>query len=217
MTAALFAPYDGLAAALLPYALPNACDGAHDIAHITRVWANARAIAKSEGGDLEILAAATLLHDCVSVEKDSPERAKASSLAAKAASTHLEKLGWRPQQIARTCHAIRAHSFSANITPETLEARILQDADRLDAIGLIGVARCFYVAGRMGSALYDPDDPRAASRTLNDRAFAIDHFETKLLDLADGFQTPEGQRLATARHGELLNFRDAFLRQIGAP
>lgn len=214
MSAQFFSPFEALAEALLPFAIPNDTDGAHDIAHITRVWSNAREIAGVEGGDLEILAAATLLHDCVSVEKDSPERANASKLAARAAEAHLNRLGWSAEKIVRSCHAIEAHSFSANITPETVEARILQDADRLDAIGLIGVARCFYVAGRMGSALYDPDDPRAQRRVLDDSAYAMDHFETKLLKLAEGFQTQEGQRLATARHAELVTFRAAFLAQV---
>jgi uncharacterized protein len=211
-----FAPFEQLAETLLPYAAPNGSDGAHDIAHITRVWTNVRAISEVEGGDLEILLAATLLHDCVSVEKDDPDRAKASSLAATAARKPLGRLNWRHDKIDQTCHAIEAHSFSANITPETLEARILQDADRLDAIGLIGIARCFYVAGRMGSGLYDPNDPRGENRALDDRSFAIDHFETKLLTLADGFTTAQGQQMAKARHAELLAFRDAFLTQIGA-
>ena len=216
MSAALFAPFTDLAQALLTVAVPSASDGAHDIAHITRVWGNVRTISAVEGGDLEILAAACLLHDCVSVEKDSPDRGKASSLAAEAARGHLETLGWSGEKIARTCHAIEAHSFSAGIQPTTLEAKILQDADRLDAIGLIGVARCFYVAGRMGSSLYDPGDPKAQNRDLDDRRFAIDHFETKLLTLADGFQTAEGQRLAKMRHNELVQFQDSFLTQIGA-
>ncbi len=216
MSARLFAPYSELANTLLPHAVPNASDGAHDIAHLTRVWANAHSIAAQEGGDLEILAAATLLHDCVSVEKNSPDRAKASTLAAHAAAAHLKPLGWKAEQIARVCHAIEAHSFSAGIAPETIEAKILQDADRLDAIGLIGVARCFYVAGRMGSQLYDLVDPHAKNRDLDDRSFAIDHFETKLLTLAQGFQTAEGQRMAITRHTELQKFRDAFLSQVSA-
>lgn len=214
MNAEHFAPFSELAAQLLPHAIPNGLDGAHDIAHIARVWSNARAIAAIEGGDQRILLAATLLHDCVSVEKDSPDRARASSLAAAQARIYLEPLRWERAQIDAICHAIEAHSFSANIPPRTREAQILQDADRLDAIGLIGVARCFYVAGRMGSALYDPDDPRAASRALDDRAYALDHFETKLLTLAEGFQTSEGRRMAAARHDELLSFRDAFLAQV---
>ncbi|WP_293446738.1 HD domain-containing protein [Planktotalea sp.] len=211
-----FSPFEALAERLLPFAIPNGLDGAHDIAQITRVWTNVRAISKVDGGDLELLIAATLLHDCVSIEKDSPDRTKASSLAAKAARIPLRGLNWDNAKIDQACHAIEAHSFSANIAPTTLEARILQDADRLDAIGLIGVARCFYVAGRMASALYDPNDPRAENRALDDRSFAIDHFETKLLTLADSFQTSEGQRLAKARHEELLAFHNAFLTQVGA-
>lgn len=211
-----FAPHRELADALLPFAVPNASDGAHDIAHITRVWRNVQSIAAVEGGDMQVLLAATLLHDCVSVEKDSPERAKASTLAAEKARDILGQQGWGDAAILRVAHAIEAHSFSANITPTSLEARILQDADRLDAIGLIGVARCFYVAGRMGSALYEPADPRGVSRALNDSAYALDHFDTKLLTLAQGFCTGEGQRLAAQRHAQLLDFRDAFCAQIGA-
>ncbi|WP_439143801.1 hypothetical protein [Planktotalea sp.] len=69
MTEDLFAPYTALAAQLLPFATPETTDGAHDIAHITRVWKNVQNISQVENGDLEILAAATLLHDCISVEK----------------------------------------------------------------------------------------------------------------------------------------------------
>ena len=98
--------------------------------------------------------------------------------------------------------------------PETIEAKILQDADRLDAIGLIGVARCFYVAGRMGSGLYDPADPLGDTRALDDKAFALDHFETKLLKLSAGFQTQTGAAMAAKRHEALLQFRDAILAEI---
>ncbi|MEP5153120.1 HD domain-containing protein [Planktotalea sp.] len=216
MNTAPFALHEALAETLLPYSIPNDSDGAHDIAHITRVWNNARAIAHVEGADWEVLLAATLLHDCISVEKDSPDRAKASSLAAAAARGHLAPLGWDTGKVDATCHAVEAHSFSANIPTETREAKILQDADRLDAIGLIGIARCFYVAGRMGSALYEPSDPHAKERALDDRSYAIDHFETKLLTLSKGFKTGEGQRMAEARHQELLDFRSAFFAQVGA-
>ena len=109
---------------------------------------NALRIHGSEGGDLRIIAAAVLLHDCVSVEKNSPDRAHASRLAAEKAFEVLDTLGWRTMEISAVGHAILTHSFSANIPPESLEAKILQDADRLDAIGMIGAARCFYIAGR---------------------------------------------------------------------
>lgn len=211
--ASAFAPFEALAADLLAD-IPHIADGSHDLAHLQRVWKNVVSIQAAEGGDLELLAAATLLHDSVHVEKDSPLRSSASRLAADHARGLLRARAWPETRIDDVAHAIAAHSFSAGITPETLEARILQDADRLDAIGLIGVARCFYTAGRLGSALYDPQDPTAAHRAPDDARFALDHFEAKLLKLASGFRTAAGARLAAARHEKLRDFRLAFLEEI---
>ncbi|MDE3195290.1 MAG: phosphohydrolase, partial [Acidobacteriota bacterium] len=104
---------------------------------------------------------------------------------------------------------------SAGIEPRSLEGRILQDADRLDAIGFTGIARCFYTAGRMNSQLYHPEDPRGSSRELNDSLFALDHFPKKLLLLAEGFRTKTGRRLARIRHEELLRFYGGMLAEIG--
>ncbi|MDR6499558.1 uncharacterized protein J2785_002714 [Burkholderia ambifaria] len=189
-------------------------DGSHDTSHLQRVWKNAAAIHAEEGGDAEVLFAATLLHDCVSVEKNAPLRPQASRLSAEKARLVLKSLDWPDAKIDAVAHAVEAHSFSAGVTPMTLEAKTLQDADRLDAIGMLGVARCFYVAGRMGSALYDPADPHASARELDDTRFAIDHFRTKLLKLASGFQTATGARLANIRHGRLRRFLDEFADEI---
>lgn len=208
-----FAPYQDLAASLLPH-LDGTDDGSHDIAHIARVFRNAMRIHTGEGGDGQVLAAAVLLHDCVAVEKSSPLRAKASRLAAERAASLLDGLGWRGVDCARVHHAILTHSFSAGLEPQTIEAQILQDADRLDAIGAIGVARCFYTAGRMGSALYDAADPQAENRPLDDRAFAIDHFPAKLFGLAEGFKTATGQAMARERHARLVAFHAQFLDEI---
>lgn len=210
-----FAPFQGLAQSCITAAGPGD-DGAHDMAHLMRVWANVFAICAIEGGDREILAAAVLLHDCVAVEKNSPLRAQASRLAAKRAGDILEEARWDAERAARVGHAIVAHSFSAGISPETLEARILQDADRLDAIGMIGVARCFYTAGRMGSALYNTADPRAQHRDLDDTAFALDHFRAKLLRLGDGFQTQTGAAMAQERTRRIAEFMVLFETEIGA-
>lgn len=218
MSQTAFAPYEPLAAELLRHATPagDAADGAHDLAHLQRVWANAFAIAASEGGDGLVLAASVLLHDCVAIEKASPLRAQASRLAADRAWEILAGLGWAADRIERVQHAVLAHSFSAGVAPETIEARVLQDADRLDAIGMIGVARCFYTAGRMGSALYDPADPRGERRPLDDRAFALDHFRAKLLRLQDGFQTTTGAAMAAARTAGIAAFIEQFEAEIGA-
>lgn len=215
MNATAFAPLISLAAELLPHALEPSDDGAHDLAHLQRVWHNVRTLHAEEGGDLEVLLAAVLLHDCVSVEKNSPLRSQASRLAAEKAANVLADLDWPESKISTVTHAIEAHSFSANIIPLTLEAKLVQDADRLDSLGMLGVARTFYVAGRMGSALYDPLDPEAKKRDYNDTRFCLDHFQTKLLHLADGFQTAAGQRLAQIRHQRLKVFMEQFKEEIG--
>ena len=209
-----FGPHNTLANALVAH-LEDGADGAHDLSHILRVWANVQAIVQIEGGDLRILAAATLLHDAVLVEKDAPHRAAASTLAAERARDILAERGWDREDIEAAAHAIAAHSFSANVTPTTREAKILQDADRLDALGAIGIARCFYVAGRLGRALYDPDDPKAERRALDDSAYTLDHFHTKLLHLKESFQTPTGRALAQGRHDKMKKFLDHLFGEIG--
>ena len=214
MTATAFAPFQDLAQTLLPHAYDDNGDGSHDTSHLQRVWKNAAAIHAEEGGDAQVLFAATLLHDCVAVEKNSPLRAQASRLSAEKATRVLRSLGWTHAAIQATAHAVEAHSFSAGVTPATLEAKTLQDADRLDALGMLGVARCFYVAGRMGRALYDPADPHAAHRPLDDTRYTLDHFHTKLLKLASGFQTATGIRLAGIRHARLQRFLDEFSEEI---
>lgn len=212
MSPELFAPFADLAARLWPHIGQG--DVAHDAGHLLRVWRNMRAIQAQDGGDLRLLAAAVLLHDCVPVAKDSPQRAQASRLSAARAVVALADLGWSRADCDRVHHAIEAHSFSAGIAPQTLEARIVQDADRLDAIGAIGIARCFAVSGAMGRGLHDLADPAARGRALDDGAFALDHFELKLLRLAEGFGTPSGARMARVRHARCVDFRRAFLAEI---
>lgn len=212
-----FAPYQDLATFLLPHTVAEKVDGSHDTSHLLRVWNNVCAIRDEEGGDPEILIAATLLHDCVSVEKNSPFRSSASRLAAAKARDLLTEMGWGEERIDAVAHAVEAHSFSAAITPETLEAKILQDADRLDALGMIGVARMFYVSGRMGGELYDPQDPHASNRDYDDKRFAVDHFHTKLFHLADGFQTSTGARLAQVRHERMKRFLNELMQEVDTP
>jgi uncharacterized protein len=212
MTLPLFHPFDQLAATLLD-APGNEEDGSHDLSHLTRVWRNTRLIHAEEGGDLEILAAAVLLHDCVSVAKDSPMRSQASRLAAKESRVRLTALGWEPARIDIVAGAVESHSFSAGVPPTSLEGCILQDADRLDAIGFCGIARCFYTAGRMGSRLYDFADPEGKIRSLDDSRNALDHFPKKLLTLAGNFKTRKGQDLARERHQRVLEFYRGMLAE----
>lgn len=215
MTNEAFAPFQRLAADLLKHLPADQPDGSHDLSHIHRVWVNARRIQRVEGGDLEVLLAATLLHDCVAVEKNSPLRGQASTLSAQKATSILAGMGWPSQRIEQVAHAVKTHSYSAGFEPLTLEAKILQDSDRLDAIGAVGIARCFYVSGRMGSALYDFENPTARGREYQDATYAIEHFHTKLLKLASGFRTCEGARLAAERHARLEAYLADFMDEVG--
>jgi uncharacterized protein len=210
MTTALAEWRPRLEALLLGPALWGAAgeDGAHDLCHVRRVVAMALRLAQADptADALVVLAAATL-HDCVNVAKDDARRAQASQLAATAAVDALAGAGFPPNLLPGVAHAIAAHSFSANIAPQTVEARIVQDADRLEALGAIGAARAFYVAGLMRTALLHADDPLAAGRPLDDRAYALDHFEKKLFQVAKTMQTAEGQRVAADRVAFLQHMR----------
>ena len=188
-------------------------DAAHDAAHVRRVVASARRLGALEGADLAVVVPAAWLHDCVTVPKDSPHRPRASRLAAERAAAWLRAEGFPEALVPAVAHAVEAHSFSAGVAPETPEARVVQDADRLDALGAIGVARLFATAGAMGSALTHPDDPFAdppegggPGRDLDDRRWALDHVWTKLLRLPATMQTASGREEAERRAETLRQF-----------
>ena len=190
-------------------------DAAHDLAHIRRVVANARALAATEGARLEVVLPAAWLHDCVSVPKDSPQRASASKLAAAQALVWLRDWGWPEEVLPDVAHAIEAHSFSAGIAPRTLEAQVVQDADRLDALGAAGLARCLMLGGEMGRPLYAAVDPFCDNRVPDDRASCVDHFYTKLLKLESTMQTPGGRTEARVRTEYLRGFLAELRKEIG--
>lgn len=174
-------------------------DSAHDIGHIRRVVGTAKAIAITEGAKLEVVIPAAWLHDIVNLPKNHPSRALASSLAADKAREILAENRYPAEYLGGIHHAICAHSFSAGITPETLEAKVLQDADRLDALGAIGIARCFAVSGALGRALFDPDDPLADNRPPDDTVYGLDHFRTKLYKIAETLHTRTARDIAAER------------------
>jgi uncharacterized protein len=189
-------------------------DVAHDLDHIERVVENAKAIGQAEGADLRVLVPAAWLHDCVSVPKNSPHRWEASALSASEAVSLLTRWGASDWPLAEIKHAIQAHSFSAGIPPETLEARVLQDADRLDAIGAVGLARCLMLGGALGRPLYVASDPFCRTRQPDDLAATVDHFFTKLLHLAGRFQTVAGRKEAERRTDVLRRFLDELEHEL---
>lgn len=190
-------------------------DAAHDIEHTRRVVANARALAAEEGADLAVVLPAAWLHDCVTVPKDSPRRPLASRLAAEAATAFLAQAGYPAGLLPAVAHAVAAHSFSAGIAPETPEARVVQDADRLDALGAVGIARTLMLGAVMGRPLYDPAEPFPVRRPPDDMVSSIDHFYTKLLRLAATMTTAAGRAEAERRTAVMQLFLGELGREIG--
>jgi uncharacterized protein len=193
-------------------------DGAHDTNHLERVWRTAQELLASHPeADALVVMAACYLHDLVNLPKNDPERDQASRRSAKLARHQLAWMGFPAERLDAVAHAIETHSFSAGLTPETIEAKIVQDADRLDGLGAVGLARMFYTAGRMGCALAHGEDPLAEGRALDDKAFSLDHIPAKLAKLPAMMQTDAGRRLGERRLESLLAFRTAFAAEwLGA-
>lgn len=183
-------------------------DAAHDLSHFRRVWSTARRIAAEEPVCMLVLLTACYFHDIISLPKNHPDSARASRLSAARAQAILREdfPDFPTHYFPALAHAIEAHSYSARIPPLTLEAKILQDADRLEALGAIGLARVFAVAGALGTPLFDGNDPFAERRVLNDKQYALDHFRTKLLSLPHTMQTDKGRELAHHNAAYLVQF-----------
>jgi len=185
-------------------------DPAHDLLHFKRVVAAAKFLAVEEKANLEIVVPAAWLHDFVIVPKNDPRRAQASRLSARAAIEFLREIEYPEKFYDEIGHAIEAHSFSANIETRTLEARIVQDADRLDGLGAIGIARCFATAGLMQRAFYSESDPFCSSRPPDDGCFTVDHFYAKLFKTANTLKTEAGRREGLRR----VEVMQGYLRDL---
>lgn len=197
-------------------------DGAHDAGHLGRVLRNARRIVRKESHrtgeiDWEVLLAAVLFHDVVNLPKDDDHRVEASTLSAERAVEFFEgRSGFGEPRLNLLYECIRRHSFSLSAEPESLEAAIVRDADRLEAIGAVGIARTFYVSATMDGAISHPSDPFADERERDDTQFAVDHFFEKLLQLRGDFLTDAGREMAQRRHDVLVAFLDQFADEVGA-
>jgi uncharacterized protein len=191
-------------------------DPAHDFAHVARVAASARAIAAAEGADRFVVEAAALLHELFNYPKDHPESARSGEICAVEALAVLRREGVDEPRAQAVAECIRVHAFSRGILPQSLEGRVLQDADRLDAIGAVGVARCFATGAVMRAAFYAPSDPFCERRAPDDKRFSVDHFYRKLLKLGDGLHTATARTLADERIRFMRQFLEQLAREIGA-
>jgi uncharacterized protein len=193
-------------------------DGSHDLGHFQRVWRTARYINREEGrpADELVLLAAAYFHDLVSLPKNHPDRASSSRLSAERTALLLQERWpvFPREKVEGVRHAIHAHSFSARVAAETAEAKILQDADRMEALGAIGLARVWYTGGQLNLPLFDADDPLAERRQANDQQYSLDHFQVKLLKLPAMMNTATGRRLAEGHAAYLREFLERIGREI---
>lgn len=189
-------------------------DLAHDFEHIMRVYKNAQKICKKEKTDEKLVLCAVLLHDVISYPK-SDKKSKLSSLKSSEVSKQiLKKYNFTENEIQIISDAIKDHSFSQNKIPKTIEGKILQDADRLDAIGAIGIARVFAVSGSEKKPFFSIDDPFCKKRVPDDHKWTLDHFYKKLLLLESLMNTKSGKIEAKKRTKVLKYFLSELKKEI---
>ena len=196
---------------------------AHDQHHILRVYDWAVRLAPEAGADPDLCGAAALLHDLVVVPKDAADRASASERSAHSAAPLLATAGYTLAEGAEICEAVRTCSWSRGLTPTVPAGYVLQDADRLDAIGAIGLMRTAACAQWMSrgageAAFYHPGDPfPAGGRVLDDRRFMLDHCYAKLLKLGPAMHLPGARLEAQRRHAALEAFLAELRHEVAAP
>ena len=189
-------------------------DGAHGLGHVHRVTRLALDLAHREGAQEIICGTAALLHDLVYLPKNHPDSARTAELSALEAEAWCLVYPELAPHAAAVADAVATHSFSSGQKARSLEGAVLQDADRLDALGAIGIARVFATGGSMGAQMWEESDPWGLSRDLDDKRFSLDHFERKLLKLAMGMNTTSGQREAGRRHQVMTTFLNELRQEL---
>ena len=189
-------------------------DTAHDFEHVMRVYKNAKKICHQEKANEKLVLSAVLLHDIVSYPKSDKRSEKSSLESAKKSKQILKKYDFSKEELIIISDAIRDHSFSQNKVPSTIEGKILQDADRLDALGAIGIARVFATAGSLKRPFYNLEDPFCKNRIYNDKIWTVDHFFQKLLKLESLMNTKSGKVEAKKRTMVLNDFLNHLNREL---
>lgn len=196
---------------------------AHDVYHVERVYRWALRLAPEAGADTDHAGAMALVHDVALIPKESPDRALGGEHSAALADAVLRDAGYEEDVIAQICDAVRTSSWSRGLVPSGPLGIVLQDADRLDALGAIGICRTMSCAQSMSTSnrpgrYYHPDDPCAESaRILDDRLQALDHLPAKLLKLMDGMHLPTARAESRRRHDFLVVFMDELRRELRSP
>jgi uncharacterized protein len=192
----------------------NRARGSHDWEHTLRVCGLCKRIGKTEGVDMEVLLIAAYLHDIGRCHQDASEGAVChAEMGARMAWPIIRKLPLTAAQKKNILHCIRTHRFRGNAGPATPEAKVLFDADKLDAIGAVGVARAFLFAGEVGACLHNPEinAEEAAPYSRDDTGFR--EYRVKLCKIRERILTAEGKKLANERHDFMQKFFERFLEE----
>ena len=191
-------------------------DPSHDISHFERVALWTWRIVGDNISFRNIIAAA-YLHDIVNTPKNSPERHLASLKSAELAKKILSQYDFQSHDIEDIYIAIRDHSFSRGAKPKEPLAQALQDADRLESVGVISIFRTIATGVKMGADFFNVDDPWAQQRELDDLKYSVDHFFTKLLKLPEQFNTEEGRKEAYKRRQIMISFLCELGQELESP
>jgi uncharacterized protein len=188
--------------------------GSHDWDHTERVYRLCMRIGQAEGADLEVLAIAAYLHDVGrSYEDESKGRVCHAAKGAEIAGALLAEYPLPEQKKQNIVHCIGAHRFRGAHAPETLEARALFDADKLDSIGAIGIGRAFLFAGEVGAKLHNPEADLHNTRPYTEEDTGYREFKLKLSRIKDRMLTAEGRRMAEERHAFMERFFERFQQE----
>lgn len=185
----------------------------HDWRHVRRVARLAETLAAKYDPDERVLFAAVWLHDIGRAKEDSGEIEDHAEWGASEAGEILRDLGTDSETIESVQHCIRAHRYSNDVEPQSREAEILSDADNLDALGAVGIARCFSYGGELGQLLHDPDLPPAEDETVAGQT-QLNHIHKKILDLPERMYTDAGRELADERAAYVTKFTEQFEREV---
>ncbi len=185
----------------------------HGFDHVERVLRMAKLISKKEGGDMEIIEAAALLHDMARTKEDKNERLDHAAEGARMAKTYLKKISFPKNKIGKVVHCIAVHRFSRGKKPEIIEAKIIQDADRLDALGAIIITRVLSYGALHGLPVYDPKI-KPLKKYTGMKATAINHFYEKILKIIpSSFYTKTARKIAKQRYDFVVKFLDQFKKE----
>jgi uncharacterized protein len=185
----------------------------HGWDHVQRVMMLAEKISAREKADPFIVEVAAALHDIARVEEErSGGKICHAARGAVIAGKFLGSLGLDPERTARVVHCVASHRYRNSIKPETIEAKALFDADKLDSIGAIGIGRAFLFSGEVGARLHNPDIDVRSTRAYSEEDTAYREYIVKLRHLRKGMLTGEGRRLAKGRH----DFMKGFFTQLQA-